>query len=96
MSDTCITSGKTVRDMVRAGWELWHIPVIMNSPLPGRWELRHRSEPIRHVHWDAIISIRKRYLDWFEAETEEIQEGRYTWCYRTPQANLALSGGTAS
>lgn len=93
MTAPWITSGKAVREMVRQGWELWH---VSDSPLPGRWELRHRSEPTRRVHWDAIDTIRKHYLAWFEAETEETQEGRYTWCYRTPQRTLALTGGRAS
>jgi len=80
-----ITSAATVRQLVDAGWELW---LIASSPLPGRWELRLRSET-RAVHWDAIALIRRHYREWFLANTEEIQIGRYTWVYRPRQTVIS-------
>lgn len=84
MTRACITSGREVRDLVRDGWELW---LIADSPLPGRWELR-RGREIRAVHWDAILRIRRHYLPWFEAHTEDEQHGRYGWITRAKQTTL--------
>lgn len=82
-----ITSGAQVRDMVRDGWELWHLSPDM---LPGRWELRRGAET-RHVSWDAIEIIRKRFLGFFREETEEIHQGGRTWIYRSTQAAFPSS-----
>lgn len=86
MSDA-ITSGKAVIELMRQGWELWH---VSNDALPGRWELR-RAREHKPVHWDAIESIRRRYLAIVNDIAEERQEGRYTWAYVPKQR--ALAGG---
>jgi len=83
-----ITSAKIVRKLVEEGFELWH---LSPDALPGRWELRRDAE--KHaVSWDAIESIKRHYRDWFARETEEIQQGRFTWIYRLKQRPLALRG----
>jgi hypothetical protein len=81
-----ITSGKEVIAHIERGWELWH---VSDSPLPGHWELRKARERTQQVHWDAIETIRRHYLRWFEKNTVHSEEGRYeTCCYRFRQASL--------
>lgn len=91
MSTSVITSAKVVRDMVKQGFELWH---VSRDALPGCWELRRDAET-HAVSWDAIEGIRRHYTDWFVHETEEIQQGRFTWIYRLKQRPLALRGGVS-
>lgn len=82
-----ITSGKEVKAAVADGWELWH---VSRDPLPGHWELR-RGREVRRVHWDAIGTVRRHYLDWFEENTEALQAGLYTWAYVPRQRRLTLT-----
>lgn len=96
---TPIESAKTVRELVRAGWELWHITCkrsrasSFSLQLPGQWELRLRNRT-RPVMWDAIIRLR-RDLDWWRRNTEELEVGR-DWCYRFRQASFSEIAGAAS
>jgi hypothetical protein len=80
-----LTSGKTVIDHIRQGWELWH---VSSDALPGRWELRRGREQ-KQVHWEAIERIRRHYLPALDDLVEERQEGRFTWSYVPKQRNLA-------
>ncbi len=83
-----LRSGKAVIKYIRQGWELWH---LSNDALPGRWELRRGREHMQ-VHWDAIASIRRHYLETLDILVEERQESRFNWSYVPKQRNIA--GGT--
>jgi len=92
MNSDAITSAKALMELMGQGWELWH---ISDSPLPGHWELR-RGRDLQRVHWDAIERLRRHYRDWMEDELTETQEGRYNWCYRARQRQLAGSASWPS